>query len=479
MAFPPSTSRIGFGLLQLCYLWSGIYLIVTTTSTNTFVGNETDRLALLAFKTNITQDPHGVMNSWNNSYHFCSNNLVGKFPEELTSLSKPIYLGIHLNNLTRGIPPFIGNLTSLVRITVAYNPFGGSIPDTLGQMKKLSFLGLDVTQLSETLRGIANFDLSHNNFPGKIPTFLEKFALQKLNFSFNDFEGEVPMKGVFTNASAISIIGNYRLCGGISELQLPNCITQKSKHKMSLSHILPITVAFVLKRTTHNTIPVLKELFLTISYEKLFKATDGFSSANLIGFGSFGFVYKGILDQDGEFVAAVKVLNLQNHGAAKSFMAECETLRNIRHRNLVRIITSCSSVDFQGNEFKALVYEFMPNGSLEGWLHSSPKTNNGQNEHRRLNLLERINIAIDVAYALDYLHHQCHTPIIHCDLKPSNILIDHDMVARVGDFGLARFCPELTIPNQSSSIEIRGSIGYVPPGNKFSLPFFYFDICLF
>ncbi|XP_028084243.1 probable LRR receptor-like serine/threonine-protein kinase At3g47570 [Camellia sinensis] len=145
-------------------------------------------------------------------------------------------------------------------------------------------------------------------------------------------------------------------------------------------------------------------------------------------------------------------------------MAECETLRNIRHRNLVRIITSCSSVDFQGNEFKGPVYEFMPNGSLEGWLHSSPETNNGQNEHRRLNLLERVNIAIDVACALDYLHHQCHTPIIHCDLKPSNILLDSEMVAFVGAFGLARFFPELTITNQSSSIGIRGSIGYVPPG---------------
>ncbi|XP_028105175.1 probable LRR receptor-like serine/threonine-protein kinase At3g47570 [Camellia sinensis] len=115
------------------------------------------------------------------------------------------------------------------------------------------------------------------------------------------------------------------------------------------------------------------------------------------------------------------------------------------------------------NEFKALVYELMPNGSLEGWLHSSPKTNNGQNEHQRLNLLERINIAIDVACALDYLYHQCNTPIIHCDLMSSNILLDHDKVAHVGDFGLARFFLELTIPNQSSSIEIRGSIGYVPP----------------
>lgn len=104
-------------------------------------------------------------------------------------------------------------------------------------------------------------------------------------------------------------------------------------------------------------------------------------------------------------------------------------MRNIRHRNLVKAITSCSTIDFQGNEFKALVYEFMPNGSLQRWLH--PETQNGVDElHNLISLLERINIAIDVACAVDYLHHhQCENPIIHCDLNPSNILLDEDMVA--------------------------------------------------
>ncbi|XP_028125259.1 putative receptor-like protein kinase At3g47110 [Camellia sinensis] len=398
------------------------------------------------------------------SLHLFQNNLSGTIPGELLRISTlSISLNLAQNRLFGSLPADVGSLKNLMELDISENGLSGEIPSSLGSYTSLENLSLQenffqgsIPLASETLRGIANFDLSHN-LSGKIPTFLEKFALQKLNLSFNDFEGEVPMKGVFTNASAVSIVGNYRLCGGISELQLPNCITQKSKHKMPLSHILPITVAFVLVRGTLVWF--------------LFCESDWF--------GSFGFVYQGIVNQDGEFVAAVKVLNLQNRGAVKSFIAECETLRNIRHRNLVKIITSCSSVDCQENDFKALVYEFMPNGSLEGWLHSSPKTNNGQNEHRRLNLLERINIAIDVACALDYVHHQCHTPIIHCDLKPSNILLDHDMVAHVGYFGLARFCPELTILKQSSSIGIRGSIGYVPLGNKFSLTFLYFDICLF
>jgi serine/threonine protein kinase len=154
--------------------------------------------------------------------------------------------------------------------------------------------------------------------------------------------------------------------------------------------------------------------------------------------GSFGSVYKGILDQ-GRHTVAVKVLNLLRHGASKSFMAECEALRNIRHRNLVKVLTSCSSIDYQGHDFKALVYEFMGNGNLDEWLHPTPRINEALEEPRGLSLLQRLNIAIDVANALDYLHHHCQTPIVHCDLKPSNVLLDDEMIGHVGDFGLARF----------------------------------------
>lgn len=85
-----------------------------------------------------------------------------------------------------------------------------------------------------------------------------------------------------------------------------------------------------------------------------------------------------------------------------------------------------------------------------------------------MNLIQRINIAIDVASALDYLHNQCQDSIVHCDLKPGNILLDSDMVARVGDFGLARFLSDpsrLSSSHQTSSVGIKGSIGYVAPGN--------------
>ena len=154
---------------------------------------------------------------------------------------------------------------------------------------------------------------------------------------------------------------------------------------------------------------------MNVSYQSLLNATNGFSFANLIGVGSFGSVYKGILDQY-KHTFAIKVMNLGYHGASKSFKAECEALRNIRHRNLVKVLTACSGVDYQGNDFKASAYEFMGNGNLYEWLHPTPrKINEALEKQRKLSHLQRLNIAIDVASALDYLHNHCETPIVHCD----------------------------------------------------------------
>ena len=173
----------------------------------------------------------------------------------------------------------------------------------------------------------------------------------------------------------------------------------------------------------------------------------------------------------------MKVLNLQTHRASKSFTAECKALGKIKHWNLLHILTCCSSVDYKGEEFKAIVYEFMPNGSLESLLQS-----NGHSESRNLNLnlTQRLNIALDIAYALDYLHNDCEEVVVHCDIKPSNILLDDDIVAHLGDFGLARLLYWATGPSrrdQASSSTIKGTIGYVPPGNVLFIP--YYDLKTF
>jgi serine/threonine protein kinase len=199
-----------------------------------------------------------------------------------------------------------------------------------------------------------------------------------------------------------------------------------------------------------------------VSYQELHQGTDGFSPTNLIGSGSFGSVYIANLETE-DHVFAVKVLNLQKKGAHKSFIVECNALKNIRHRNLVKILTCCSSTDYKGHEFKALVFDYMKNGSLEQWLH--PEILNAE-PPTTLSLGQRLNVIIDVADALHYLHQECEQLIIHCDLKPNNVLLDDDMVAHVSDFGIARLVSAIGGSSQkdTSTIGIKGTVGYAPPG---------------
>ncbi|KAK4594905.1 hypothetical protein RGQ29_018584 [Quercus rubra] len=394
------------------------------------------------------------------------NSFSGKLPVEIDSLKNINSLDVSKNNFSGEIPTTIGNCLNLVYLSLQGNSFNGTIPSSMASLKSLEYL-----------------DVSLNNLSGIIPKGLEKLSFLKyLNISFNNIEGEVPTGGVFRNVNAISVIGNNKLCGGIPQLQLTTChiITKSRKSftsKVTIT-IICVVVCILLvssflvlywrKRSKKKPSSIVSKMVVskmdllpTVSYKMLHQATNGFSPNNLIGSGSFGVVYKGVLEQD-ERLVAIKVLNLQNKDASKSFMAECNVLRNVRHRNLIKILTCCSSIDYNGDDFKALVFEFMTNGSLEMWLH--PMTNS-DNQSKNLSVLQRLIIAIDVAFALNYLHNHCEQKIIHCDLKPSNILLDNDMIAHVSDFGISRL---LTTSNDSSqkytsTIGLKGSIGYAAP----------------
>ncbi|KAF8042180.1 hypothetical protein BT93_A0715 [Corymbia citriodora subsp. variegata] len=423
-------------------------------------------------------------------FDLSNNNLSGAIPLKLLGLSSlTITLNLSYNHLTGVLPTEVGNLRTLTELDISNNLLEGEIPSSLGDCTSLTLLRLAgnffhglIPQSIRSLGGIEELDLSCNNLSGQIPEFLTVFhSLKLLNLSYNKFEGMLPREGVFKNATGTSIIGNNELCGGLPEFHLPNCISKFFKSKQINIVILStfiilgvlvvaIVLAFIylcwLKMKVNEPVSTsMDDSPMNVSYGTLVKATNGFSSTNLIGVGSFGSVYRGILEGKGTLVA-VKVLHLARHGALKGFTVECEAFKNIKHRNLLRILRVCSSIDYQGNDFRALVYEFMDNGSLERWLHPNATSSHGNELSKKLNFIKRISIAIGVASALDYLHHQCHFPILHCDLKPSNILLDDNMVAHVGDFGLAKFllgssCD--TKANQMSSVGLRGTIGYAPP----------------
>ena len=122
------------------------------------------------------------------------------------------------------------------------------------------------------------------------------------------------------------------------------------------------------------------------------------------------------------------------------------------------MITTCSS-----DYIRAFVLQFMPNGSLENWLYK---------EDHHLNLHQRVTVMLDAAMAVEYLHHGHVTPIVHCDLKPANVLLDEDMVAHVVDFGISKI---LAISKSMAYTETLGTLGYIAPGikNLLTLIFFY------
>uniref|UniRef100_A0ACD5VK97 Uncharacterized protein n=1 Tax=Avena sativa TaxID=4498 RepID=A0ACD5VK97_AVESA len=427
--------------------------------------------------------------------YLSNNQLVGSIPPGLGSIRSMQQFSIFSNNISGMLPPSLYNWSSLELLEdyLARNRFSGYVPPTLGKLGALQYLFLADNKLEandnkgwEFITSLANCSnlerlaLGGDSFGGQLPGSIVNLSttLQKLYLVDSTMYGGIPADIGNLSGLKLLAIANTCMSGVIPENigKLENLIelglynSGFSGHiPSSLGNLSQLNRLYAYNGNLEGTIPAslgeLKHLFvLDLSTNRLNGSIP---------------VYKCVLDNE-ERTLAVKVFNLDQSKYSKSFEVECEAMKRMRHRCLIKIITSCSSVNHQGQEFKALVFEFMPNGNLDDWLHpksQEPTTNN------TLSLAQRLDIAVDIVDAVEYLHNYCQQLVIHCDLKPSNILLADDMSARVGDFGISRIIQENTsegMQNSYSSIGIRGSIGYVapeygegfavsPPGDIYSL----------
>eukprot|EP00250_Pteridium_aquilinum_P008793 c18212_g1_i1 orf=161-3385(+) len=471
-------------------LWQGIAICVIDLSFNLLTGDIPAPLGQLQYLNNLYLQhnhlsgdiPHvfGSLPRLQNLDLSHNYMLTGQIPP---SLSVSESLDLSFNNLTGIIPPSMGSMQMVTTIKLAGNHFSGEIPGSLAGCWGLQVLDLSVNNLEGEipsalgqLRVLQYIDLSHNKLSGALPPSLGDLQnLVSLNVSYNALQGMIPSDGVFKTSSAAAFQGNPGLCG----YPLSSSCISHSDHSRSRT-ILIVSVCtvgggavlilvcmcswwrwcssarkeFVLDEIDKEG-PLERKLELRKwTAPELRAATNGFDSANVIGSSGLSVCFKGsvVAAQGSQQLVAIKRLNTGSDNgreARKSLVQELKTLCQIRHRNLVKTLGYCMD---EGEV--ALVMEFMVNGNLDEHLHGGSKS---------LCWEERLSIAADVAEGLVYLHHEYTQPIIHCDLKPGNILLGADMVAKISDFGIARLLNCNQTEDLFSTSNFRGTFGYAAP----------------
>ncbi|XP_027154043.1 receptor kinase-like protein Xa21 [Coffea eugenioides] len=392
-----------------------------------------------------------------------SNNLTSIVPSSLWRVGDILELNLSKNSFSSSLSSEIGNLKELIMMDLSVNDFYGDIPTAIGALEKLQILSLKHNRIQgfipdsmKNMLELQYLDFSFNNLAGEIPKSLEALSnLVYFNVSFNRLRGPIPHGGNFANFTELSFLSNEALCDA-SWLQPCQTFEHRSKKKIFLpvllalgSAILAMVISFLVIRKWRRKIVIPTNFdpeatLERVSYHELRQMTNGFNDDMVLGSGAFGSVYKGV--RENGTIWAIKVFNLQLEGAFKSFDIESEVLRSLRHRNLTKVISACSNPDF-----KALVLEYMPNRSLDKWLYSG---------NQILNTMQRLDIMIDVACGLEYLHYGYSTPVVHCDLKPSNILLDQYMVGHVCDFGITKLLGDGESVVQTKTL---ATIGYIAP----------------
>ncbi|XP_015886326.3 receptor protein-tyrosine kinase CEPR2 [Ziziphus jujuba] len=394
-----------------------------------------------------------------------NNNFSGEIPSEISNLMQLSSLHLEENSLTGPVPAELGNCVRMVELNLARNSLSGNIPYTFSLMSTLNSL-----------------NLSENKLTGLIPLNLEKLKLSSIDLSENDLSGRVPFD--------LLTMGGYKAFKGNKEL----CVDQKSRTganlDMSICSTKPSKKSFlqdkmVLFCIIASLIAVLAG-FLIVSY-KNFKIGVGdiennlgegmeteskwklssfhqlefdveeicdLDEDNLIGSGSTGKVFRLSLKKNGSTVA---VKQLWKGDGVKVLAAEMDILGKIRHRNILKLYASLTK---GGSSF--LVLEYMVNGNLFQALHREIK--GGQPE---LDWYQRFRIALGSARGIAYLHHDCSPPIIHRDIKSTNILLDQDYEPKVADFGFAKIAEKSQKGSDYSSFA--GTHGYIAPELAYTL----------
>ncbi|CAA0821312.1 Protein kinase family protein with leucine-rich repeat domain [Striga hermonthica] len=413
-----------------------------------------------------------------------NNEFSGEIPTEISSWTSLAVFKASNNMLSGLIPKGLTNLSQLITLMLDGNSLSGGLPSEITSWKSLTILNLGRNNLSgeippvfASLPHLLDLDLSSNHISGNIPLAFEHLKLTYLNLSSNQLTGRIPSE--FDNiAYENSFLNNPNLCTINKISNLSSCVIMKSRVIKKQSHgylamilalllalcsIAIFTTCFSVKYFRRKKLSRNITTWKLTTFQKL-NVTAGnilssLAESNMIGCGGSGKVYKIPADRENEYVAVKRIWseNKKDHLLEKEFLAEIEILGSIRHSNIVKLLC-CVSRD----DSKLLVYEYMENQSLDIWLHMKRrKAFQARVNKVVLDWPSRLRIAIGAAQGLCYMHHGCDMPIIHRDVKSSNILLDSNFNAKIADFGLAKILAKKGEANTMSAVA--GSFGYIAP----------------
>lgn len=412
-----------------------------------------------------------------------NNRFSGQLPAEISKVSTLVEIKLVSNQFSGEIPSRIGDLKKLSKLHLQDNIFTGAIPESLGSCVSLNEVNLAGNSLSGhipatlgSLPTLNSLNLSGNKISGVIPASLSSLKWSLIDLSNNMLTGRVP-QALLLVAYNGSFAGNPGLCAdGSKDLRQCSPVSGKTNQLTVAVYcfiagavllVVSLSCFLFIKFRQHDHESPMKRGYawdikkfhvLNISEDEILKSLK---QENIIGKGGSGNVYKVVLG-GGEQLAVKHMWKFVPDSGGRSsaailskgksrwpeYEAEVAALSSLRHMNVVKLYCSISSEDSN-----LLVYEYMPNGNLWDQLHTYQKIEMDWNV--------RYDIALGAARGLEYLHHACDRPVIHRDVKSSNILLDEEMKPKIADFGLAKIVQNGKV--MDSTHVIAGTHGYIAP----------------